>query len=148
MLKPIRCTARDLAGVLELSERRVSELTRVKVFTKPYVLQSSVTAYVGFLRVEAGGLKDERTRCAKLKADLLDLNLQERRGILVKKDAVRQEEFSKARQVRDGVLNVPSRVSGMCAAETDQHRIHSLLTKELLQTLGDLTCETSLTQKA
>ncbi|HEV8327455.1 MAG TPA: hypothetical protein VGQ08_08210 [Nitrospiraceae bacterium] len=35
------------------------------------------------------------------------------------------------RRVRDGILNVPSRVSVPCAAETDQHTIHALLTREL-----------------
>jgi len=143
MLKPIFCTARDLAGVLGLSERRVSELTRVKVFVKPYVLQSSVAAYVGFLRVEAGGLKDQRTRCAKLKADLLELDLSERSGTLVKKDAVTAQEFSTGRRVRDGLRNIGARVGGLCAAERDPATCARMIDQEVQRCLEGLTGETT-----
>ena len=69
---------------------------------------------------------------------MAQLKLRERIGELVEPSAVADREFRTGRQVRAGILNVPSRVSGTCAAETDQHKIRALLTRELTQTLEGL----------
>jgi phage terminase Nu1 subunit (DNA packaging protein) len=66
------------------------------------------------------------------------LKVRERTGELVERSAVADQQFRTGRRVRDGILNVPSRVAGPCAAETDQHKIHVLLTRELTQALEGL----------
>jgi phage terminase Nu1 subunit (DNA packaging protein) len=138
MLKVMRCTARELASVLVLSERRISELTRIGTLRKPYELATSVKAYLRFLRSNRGTLTHERSRLVKAQADVAELNFRERRGELVERQAVADAEFRMGRQVRDQVLNIPSRVSGVCAAESDQSKIHVLLTRELNQALEAL----------
>jgi hypothetical protein len=141
MLKAIPCTAKDLALAIDLGERRVSELTRVGLFRKPYDLVVCVQAYIRFLRTEPGKLTDERARLVKAQASLAEINLRARTGELVERSAVATRVFTLNRQTRDQILNVPSRVSGMCAAETDQGKIHALLTTELTQALEALTHE-------
>jgi len=134
---------RQLAEMLNLSERRITDLVTAKILpargAKGFDLVASVRGYLAFLKAKTGSLTAERTRVAKLKGDLLELDLSERAGTLVKKDAVRQQTFIEARRTRDGVLNVPARISGLLAAESNQHVIHTLLTKELMQTLEGLS---------
>src|SRR5215471_10233571 len=102
-LKALNATAKS-------GERRVSELTRVGTFTKPYELLACVRAYVDFLREEQGTLKTERTRLTKLKGDLLDLEYKQKSKELVRMDIVEREWFALTRTARDGVQNIPSRV--------------------------------------
>lgn len=145
MLKPIPCTAKDVASALGLHERRISELTRVGTFQKPYELIACVQAYCRFLREDVGGLRDQRVRVAKLKGDLLQLDYQERLGSLVEEAEIEKIWFTETRRVRDNLFNIPDRVCGLCAAEADQHKIHDLLTAELHQCLEALCEEKQVT---
>jgi hypothetical protein len=138
MLKSIPCTAKTLAVVIGLSERRVSELTRVRVFTKPYDLVACVQAYVRFLRTEPGKLKDERARLVKAQASLEELKLRARTGELVRRDAVGKRVFAMNRSTRDNFLNLPSRTDALVAAESDRQRCFDILNKEVLQILTGL----------
>ena len=61
-----------------------------------------------------------------------------RREKLVERGMMEKEAFARARQVRDGLLNIPDRIAGILAAEPDQARIHAMLTKELQQCLEGL----------
>lgn len=136
MLKhPIPCSARDLAGVLELSERRVSELTRVQVFTKPYELTRDVRAYCRFLRQDVGGLRDARVRVAKLRGDLLQLEFQTRTGELVPQREVDNDFFRLGNQAKEGLANIPFRVSSIVQAEA----VTAVMTA--LSTMPDLSPE-------
>lgn len=71
----------------------------------------------------------------EFRAKLVELEYEERVGTLVKKSEVEKEGFRVARLIRDGVLNVPARLAGILAAESDQHKVHDLLEKELRQAL-------------
>jgi phage terminase Nu1 subunit (DNA packaging protein) len=101
-------------------------------------LMASVRGYIRFLKSKSRTLTDERARLVKCQADAAELNLRERTGELVERKAVADSQFKIGRRVRDSILNVPSRISGSCAAETDQHKIHVLLTRELTQALEGL----------
>ncbi len=138
MLNKIPCTAKQLAAALELSERRISELTRVGTFRRPYELLVSVKAYIVFLRQDSGSLKVERTRCAKLKADLLQLDYRLRAGELIELAAAQAEWFKVARTVRDRFLAMPSRLSGILSAERSQHEVFARLSKEIHEILTEL----------
>lgn len=70
-------------------------------------------------------------------------------GTLVERSAVSQEWFRLARQVRDGILNIPDRLAGVLVstvrATADdlaaQHTVHASLTTELRQALEALADE-------
>ena len=77
----------------------------------------------------------------EFRAKLVELEYQERVGTLVRKEEVEKEAYRVGRLVRDAVLNVPSRLAGILAAENDQRRVHDLLEKELRQVIEVLAIE-------
>lgn len=73
------------------------------------------------------------------KAELMELELQKRKGDLVEVQEIGRELFKLARQARDAFENIPSRISALLAAERDEHKIKDLLSKEIRQILWDLS---------
>lgn len=71
-------------------------------------------------------------------ARLAKLEFEEKSGVLVKADAVKNEAFKVARLVRDAMLNIPDRVSSELAADSDQFVIHRKLTLEIRRALEGL----------
>lgn len=67
----------------------------------------------------------------EFRAKLAELDYRERVGELVERDAVDAERFQTGRQIRDALQNIPSRVAGLLAAETDQRKCHDLLDREI-----------------
>jgi phage terminase Nu1 subunit (DNA packaging protein) len=81
---------------------------------------------------------EARAKHERFKARLAELELEQREGKLVEADVVQREAFKASRQVRDALLNLPDRVAGLLAAETNQFKVHQLLTKEIRRALEDL----------
>ncbi|MBS0183603.1 MAG: hypothetical protein JSS39_14510 [Nitrospira sp.] len=81
---------------------------------------------------------EAQTRERHFKAKLAELEFLERSGSLVSVEKVEAEAFRIGRQVRDALLNLPDRLAGVFAAETDQRKIHDSLTKEIRQALEAL----------
>lgn len=132
----------DLASWLDLSTRRIRELTASQVLTKGtkgYPLKPSVLAYLKFLRSKTGSLTNERARLTKLQGDIVELKLREKTGGLVLREAVEREVFRLFRQARNAMQNIPPRVSGIVAAETDQGNVFAMLTQEIQQALEGLS---------
>ena len=73
------------------------------------------------------------------KAQKAELDLQERRGELVRYDKVQALFFDLASQVQKDILNIPGRIAGVLAAETEQFRVSTLLTQELKWALQALS---------
>lgn len=71
-------------------------------------------------------------------ARLAKLEFEEKSGKLVEADQIKDEAFRLARTVRDGILNVPDRISAELAAETDAFKIHQRLSDELRKALEAL----------
>jgi len=94
-------------------------------------LLGSARGYIAFLKTEPNAIKTEKLRHAKVKADLLTLQLEERPVKLVLRSAVEKKLFELQRRNRHGILNIPSRLSGILAAETNQEVVFQLLTREL-----------------
>lgn len=69
-------------------------------------------------------------------------------GSLVDIQKVEAEAFRTGRTVRDAMLNIPSRICGVVAAETDQRKIHEILTKEIRQALEGLNEDKPRTGRA
>lgn len=77
----------------------------------------------------------------EFRAKLVELEYEERVGTLVRKDEVEKEMFRIGRLVRDAVMNVPSRLAGILAAESDQRKVHDQLETELRQALEALAVD-------
>jgi len=58
---------------------------------------------------------------------------------LVSVEEVRNTFFGKARVVRDGILNIPDRISSLLATINDSSKIHEILTQELRMVLEELS---------
>lgn len=81
---------------------------------------------------------EARAQHERFKARLAQLELEQREGTLVEAEGVKREAFRVARVVRDALLNLPDRVAGELAAETNQFKVHQRLTQELRRALEDL----------
>ena len=84
---------------------------------------------------------EARAQHERFKARLAQLELEQREGKLVEADAVKREAFRVARLVRDSLLNLPDRVAGELAAETNQFKVHQRLVSEIRRALEDLKIE-------
>jgi hypothetical protein len=68
-------------------------------------------------------------------AKLRRMDLEERRGNLLPRGAVEKAAFNSFRVLREAILNVPCRVSGQLAAESDPRKVQDLLENEIKQAL-------------
>ena len=78
---------------------------------------------------------DSQAKKEAFKAKLTEIEYLERIGTLVEKEGVEKEWFGLARLVRDNMLNIPARVAGVVAAETDQRKIYDMLHMEICKAL-------------
>lgn len=79
-----------------------------------------------------------RAKKEAYQAELARLEVQTRLGKLVDADEVKREAFNIARRVRDGLLNIPDRISAELAGEGDAFKVHQMLTDEIRKTLTEL----------
>ena len=89
-----------------------------------------------------------QTRRTNALAKQEELKLKKIEGTLVDRVAVEKAQFQIYRRVRDALQNIPSRISGMLAAEKDQSKIFAMLTKEILQTLKSISLAPKKGRKA
>ncbi len=73
------------------------------------------------------------------KGKLLEIKARVEAGKYVDADEVKVAAFNKARVVRDGLLNIPDRMASLLAAETNEHKVHELLAREIRAALEELT---------
>ncbi len=120
---PAKVSARELGRLLGLSDRSVRDLAARGVVARDgrgrYPLEASVASYCAHLREMAAGragddgsrsLVSERARLAKAQADEREAKLAAMRRELLPAGEVLEEWSSVLRQVRAGMLAVPSRV--------------------------------------
>lgn len=81
---------------------------------------------------------ESQARREMFRAKLIELEYLEQVGTLVKAEDVDREWVCIASQVRDGLLNLPARLSGELAAETDQRKVHDILERAIYQALEEL----------
>ena len=74
-------------------------------------------------------------------AKIAQLRLAEMRGELVRADEIRAALARRAAAFREGLLQIPSRLSAQLAAETNQATVHALLDAELRTVMAQLTAE-------
>jgi len=74
---------------------------------------------------------EARTEKERLVVALRQMELDQKRGLLIPKEDVEIEAFECARQVRDAMLSIPGRVAAQLAATGDETEITRLLTTEI-----------------
>lgn len=83
-------------------------------------------------------------RVALQREEQLKLKNREERGQLVRASVVKREQFDCARGVRDALLNLPDRLAGELAADSDAASVHARLAAEIrtaLESIADLLDE-------
>jgi len=74
---------------------------------------------------------EARTREKNLKVELLELDLQLKKGEMVLSKDVEVAAFTLGRAVRDKMLNIPDRISAIVAAEMDEMKVRGLIMGEI-----------------
>lgn len=80
----------------------------------------------------------EAARADLARAQLLEYELQQKLGNLVRVDDVRRAAMEKARVARDALLGIPDRLAPLLAAEVDPAKVHSILAEELRRVCAEL----------
>lgn len=81
---------------------------------------------------------DARSRREKAEAAIAEMKEEEMRGTLIRADAVRSALAARISATRDALLQIPSRLAPVLAAESDMERVTELLETELRQALAQL----------
>lgn len=76
-----------------------------------------------------------RAKKEAYEAELARLKYEQQAGILVDAEAVKKQAFKVGRMVRDGMLNIPDRVSAELAGIDDSFSVHRRLTEEIRKVL-------------
>lgn len=140
-----RWTATELGEALCLSTQRINQLVKEGVLPAAidgrYTPRDAVAAYVRHLRQREAGKSQTSETVTKMQLEnqMRRIKLQRIAGELVPVERVQKDWFEAGRRVRDGLLNLPSRSSGVFAAESDQNKIFDLFTKEIHQILTELS---------
>lgn len=142
----------ELAEVFGISAQRLGVLCKQGVLPLPedglHEPKKVVAAYVQHLKRKEEGATQagESIRKVQLENEMRSLKLKRIAGELVPVDRVQKDWFESTRRVRDGCLNLPSRLSGVFAAEANQEKIFELFTKEIHAVLTELSSGQALPQ--
>ncbi len=138
-----------IAKLLDLSERRIQQLSREGVIPKAtrgqYDLVGSVRGYVRYLRDQAvsaqAGAPDytaERARYIRARADLAEMEAQQRRSTLISADDIEAAWIKVLALLRTRVLALPDRLAPQVHVLTSLAETRNLLGTNLREVLEDL----------
>ena len=144
-----------IARLLDLSERRIQQLSRDGVIPKAergqYDLVGAVRGYVAYLRDLAvraqAGAPDfgiERARLIKAKADLAEMEAHGRRGELLPAEDVEAAWTAVLARLRARLLVLPDRLAPLCVEETTIAGVRDQIRKAVREALDELS-ETPVT---
>lgn len=135
----------ELAEVFGISPQRLGVLCKEGVLPLPtdglHEPKVVVAKYVQHLKQREAGRSQagEQVRKMQLDNEIRSIKLQRIAGELVPVARVQRDWFESTRRVRDGLLNLPSRLSGVFAAEATQEKIFELFTTEIHAVLTELS---------
>lgn len=138
-------TRAEVADVFELTPMRITQLVQEGVLPKPtgsgHDPKKAVSAYLKHLRQKGKSNEQHEEEMTKLRLDnqLKRLRLEKLSGECMGREAVTSAWFAAGRQIRDTLENLPDRLSGPLAAETDQMAIFQVLRGEVHQVLKTLS---------
>ncbi len=138
-----------IAKLLDLSERRVQQLSREGVIPKAtrgqYDLIGSVRGYVRYLRDQAmsaqAGAPDyavERARFIRARADLAEMEANQRRGSLIAADDAEAAWIAVLALLRTRLLSLPDRLAPLVYETGNLAGTRDLLRGTLRDVLEDL----------
>ena len=138
-----------IAKLLDLSERRIQQLSREGVIPKAergrYDLVGAVRGYVVYLRDLAvraqAGAPDfgvERARLIKAKADIAEMEADGRRGELLPADAVEAAWTAVLARLRARLLVLPDRLAPLCVEEMTIAGVRDQIRKAVREALDEL----------
>ncbi len=134
----------ELAEVFGISAQRLGVLCKQGVVPLPqdglHDPKIAVASYVRHLKAkdEGSSKAGEEVRKFQLENEMRSIRLQKIAGELVPVDRVQRDWFQSTRRVRDAMMNLPSRLSGVFSAESDQDKIFELFTREVHAALEEL----------
>lgn len=138
-----------IAKLLDLSERRVQQLSREGIIPKAtrgqYDLVGSVRGYVQYLRDQAvsaqAGAPDyaaERARYIRARADLVEMDAAQRRGALIAVEDIEAAWVKVLVLLRTRILALPDRLAPEVHAAGSLANTRNLLSASLRAALEDL----------
>ena len=138
-----------IAKLLDLSDRRVQQLSREGVIPKAergqYDLIGSVRGYVRYLRDQAlkaqAGAPDyaaERARFIRARADLAEMEAEEKRGYLLAADQVETAWIAVLALVRTRLLALPDRLAPQAFEQSTVGDTRNLIRAAIREVLDDL----------
>ncbi len=138
-----------IAKLLDLSERRVQQLSREGVIPKAergqYDLVGSVRGYVRYLRDQAlkaqAGAPDyaaERARFIRARADLAEMEAKEKRRSLIAADQVEAAWIAVLALLRTRLLALPDRLAPQVFEQSTVGDTRNLIRAAIREVLDDL----------
>jgi len=138
-----------IAKLLDLSERRVQQLSREGVIPKAtrgqYDLIGSVRGYVRYLRDQAAkaqaGAPDyasERARFLRARADLAEMEAEQKRGSLLAAEDVETAWIAVLARLRTRLLALPDRLAPLVHAETSPAGVRDVIRGAIREALEEL----------
>lgn len=138
-----------IARLLDLSERRVQQLSREGVIPKAdrgqYDLIGSVRGYVRYLRDQAqkaqAGAPDytaERARFIRARADLAEMEAEERRHALIAADQIEAAWIAVLALLRTRLLALPDRLAPQAFDQPTVGETRNLIRTAIREVLDDL----------
>jgi phage terminase Nu1 subunit (DNA packaging protein) len=138
-----------IARLLDLSERRVQQLSREGVIPKAergqYDLIGSVRGYVRYLRDQAlkaqSGAPDyaaERARFIRARADLAEMEAEEKRRSLIAADEIEAAWVAVLALLRTRLLGLPDRLAPQVFDQTTIGDTRTLIRSAIREVLDDL----------
>lgn len=132
-----------IAGLLNITPRRVHQLAKEGVIPAPdagaYHIWGSIQGYVKFLQQRRGNQQadsqQEATRLTKAKADLAELDREQRIGELLKASVVRAQDARLATILRNNLQSIPDRLALILAAESDERTVYNAMSTEIRSSL-------------
>jgi phage terminase Nu1 subunit (DNA packaging protein) len=135
----------ELAEIFGVTPQRVGQFVQEGILPKPignrHDPKKAVAAFIRHLRQtkKSPGLQEEELEKLRLDNRLKRMRLARMSGELMSRDAVKHAWFASGRQIRATLENLPDRLAGPLAAETDQTAVFALLNAELHQLLDTLS---------
>ena len=142
-----KATQAEFALFVGISEARASQLAADGLLPAGGTLRDWTRAYCERLRGQAAGragdsdptLTEERAGLVRAKRKQAEIELAEQRGEVIRIDAVRTQLAARLSATRDGLLQIPARVSAVLAAETSSEVVFTTLSDEICKALEGLT---------
>lgn len=138
-----------IAKLLDLSERRVQQLSREGVIPKAtrgqYELIGSVRGYVRYLRDQAikaqAGAPDyaeERARFIRARADLAEMEAQEKRGCVIAAGDVEDAWIAVLTLLKTRLLALPDQLAPLAFDQPTVGDTRNLIRRSMREVLDDL----------